>query len=215
LAQNRTAHATKADQIVQVDDRAPAKTKGFAASIPPSPELQADVARASNPATIHSEDVLTMVQLDPELLADSGEVNSATIHSDLAEIVLGTLTPGLELQADDGRALNPATIHSELDDTVTRSLEPVLALNLASLHPIVLDMDDTPAALFPHREEFDDIHAKMLSPTGPELDHDDATGWKLAPFYGLALIFLVAIVFSRQGILHVFQRDPFRQPPKP
>jgi hypothetical protein len=184
-------------------------------TVQPDPEAQADLGRAPNPATIHSEDVLTTVQPHPEVRADSGRINSATIHSDLDEILLGTLTPGLELQADNGRALNPATIHSELDDTVTRSLEPVLALNLASFHSIVLDMDDTPAAMFPHREEFDDIRAKMLLLTGPELDDDDATGSKLAPFYGVALVFLVAIVFSRQGIFHVFQRDPFRQPPKP
>jgi len=54
-----------------------------------------------------------------------------------------------------------------------------------------------------------------LPPTSPELDDDDATGWKLVPFYGLALVFLIVIVFSRQGILRMFQRDPFRQPRNP
>ena len=187
-----------------------------ALGLQPSPELESDLGKALSPHTRDSDhDVLTTVQADPELLGASGGMNRDAVHSDLDKIAPETLIPGLELQADNGRALNPATIHLELDDTVTRGLEPILALNLASLHTIVLDMDDTPAAMFPYREEFDDIRAKTLPLTAPELEDDDATGWKLAPFYSVALAFLVAIFFSRQGILREFQRDTFRQPPNP
>jgi hypothetical protein len=188
LAQDHLAHITKADQAVQVDDKGPGKTKGFVDSLPPNQELQAD---------------------------RSVTLNAETIHLDLEDFANLRLQPDQELQDDGGRKLSPDTIHSELDDTVTRGLPPVLALNLARLDAIFLETDDTPATTFSHREALDDIRAKMLPPTSPELDDDDATGWKLVPFYGLLLVSLIAIVFSRQGILRVFQRDTFRQPPNP
>jgi hypothetical protein len=219
LAQDHLAHITKADQAVQVDDKGPGKTKGFVDSLPPNQELQADRSVTLNPETIHSdpEDFATLgLQSGQELQADSGRaLNPVTIHLNLEDFANLRLQPDQELQDDGGRKLSPDTIHSELDDTVTRGLPPVLALNLARLDAIFLETDNTPATTFSHREALDDIRAKMLPPTSPELDDDDATGWKLVPFYGLLLVFLIAIVFSRQGILRVFQRDTFRQPPNP
>jgi hypothetical protein len=219
LAQDHLAHITKADQAVQVDDKGPGKTKGFVDSLPPNQELQADRSVTLNPETIHSDldDVVALgLQSGQELQADRGwALNPVTIHLDLEDFANLRLQPDQELQDDGGRKLSPDTIHAELDDTVTRGLPPVLALNLARLDAVFLETDDTPATTFSHREALDDIRAKMLPPTSPELDDDDATGWKLVPFYGLLLVFLIAIVFSRQGILRVFQRDTFRQPPNP
>ena len=117
-----------------------------------------------------------------------------------------------ELQADGGWKLNPDTTHSGLDETVTRGLRSALALKLPSLHPGVPDTDDTPVTKFPNRIGLQDWSAL---PTNPELDDDDVLGWRLVPFYGLVLVFLVAKVFSRQGIPRVFQRNTIRQPPNP
>ena len=219
LAQDHVAHITKADQAVQVDDNDPGKTKGFVDSLPPNQELQADRSVTLNPETIHSDldDVVALgPQPNQEPNLDRGRtLNPVTIHLDLEDFANLRLQPDQELQDDGGRKLSPDTIHSELDDTVTRGLPPVLALNLARLDAVFLETDDTPATTFSHRDALDDIRAKMLPPTSLELDDDDATGWKLVPFYGLLLVFLIAIVFSRQGILRVFQRDTFRQPPNP
>ncbi len=185
----------------------------------PNQEPNLDRGRTLNLEPIHSglEDPMSLaLQSSQGLQADSGwALNLEPIHLDLGDLV--TLRPQLdqEPQADRGRKLNPDTLHSELDDTVTRGLPPVLALKLARLDAIFLETDDTPATTFSHREALDDIRAKTLPPTSPELDDDDATGWKLVPFYGLALVFLIVIVFSRQGILRMFQRDPFRQPRNP
>ena len=187
LAQDHPAHITKADQAVQVDDKGPGQIKGFVDPLPPNQELQADRSVTLNPETIHS---------DPE---------------DFANL---RLQPDQEFQDDGGRKLSPDTIHTELDNTVTRGLPPVLALKLARLDASFLETDDTPATTFSHREALDDTRA-MLPPTSPELGDSDATGWKLVPFYGLLLVFLIAIAFSRQGIFRVFQRDTFRQPPIP
>ena len=219
MAQDHVAHITKADQAVQDDDNGPGKTKGFVDSLPPNQELQADRSVPLNPDTIHSDpdDVVALgPQPNQEPNLDRGRtLNLEPIHSGLEDPVSLALQSSQEPQADRGRKLNPDTLHSELDDTVTRGLPPVLALKLARLDAIFLETDDTPATTFSHREALDDIRAKTLPPTSPELDDDDATGWKLVPFYGLALVFLIVIVFSRQGILRMFQRDPFRQPRNP
>lgn len=243
LAQDHVAHITKADQAVQVDDNDPGKTKGFVDSLPPNQELQADRSVPLNPddvvalgpqpnqepnldrgrtlnlEPIHSglEDPVSLaLQSSQEPQADSGwALNLEPIHLDLEDFANLRLQPDKELQDDGGRKLSPDTIHSGLDGTVTRGLPPILALKLARLDAIFLETDDTPATTFSHRGALDDIGAKMLPPTSPELDDDDATGWKLVPFYGLLLVFLIAIVFSRQGILRVFQRNTFRQPPNP
>jgi hypothetical protein len=169
-----------------------------------------------------------MIQADPEdfanlglqsgqeLSPDSGwALNPVAIHLDLVDFANLRLQPDQEAQADAGRQLGPDPIHSEVNDTVTRGIPPVRALKLARLDSLFLEMDDTPATTFPYREALDDIRAKRLPPTRPELDDDDATGWKLAPFYGLLLVFLIATAFSREGILRVFQRDTSRQPPNP
>jgi hypothetical protein len=216
LAQDHLTHITKADQAVQVDDKGPGKTKGFVDSLPPNQELHADRSLTLNPETIHS-DLNDVVALGPhsnqEPNLDRGRTsNLEMIHLDPEDFANLRLQPDHELQDDGGRKLSPDTIHSELDDTVTRGL---LAPNLARLDANFLETDDTPATTFSHREALDDIRAKMLPPTSPELDDDDATGWKLVPFYSLLLIFSIAIVFSRQGIPRVFQRDTFRQPPNP
>ena len=218
LAQDHLAHITKADQAVQVDDKGPGKTKGFVDSLPPNQELQTDRSVTLNPETIHS-DLDDVVALGPhpnqEPNLDRGRtLNPVTIHLDLEDFANLRLPPNQELQADRSVTLNPETIHSELDETVKRGLPPVLALNLARLDAIFLETDDTPATTFSHREALDDIGAMILPPTSPELDDDEATGWKLVPFYGLLLFFLIAI-FSRQGILRVVQRGTFKQPPNP
>jgi hypothetical protein len=219
LAQDHVAHITKEDQAVQDDDNDPGKTKGFVDSLPPNQEPNLDRGRTLNLEMIHlgPEDFANPgLQSGQELQADSGwALNPVTIHLDLEDFANLRLQPDQDLQADGGRKLSPDTIHSELDDTVTRGLQPVPSLNLARLDAIFLETDDTPATTFSHREALDDIRAKMSPPTSPALDDDDATGWKLVPFYGLLLIFLIAIVFSRQGILRVLQRDTFRQPPNP
>jgi hypothetical protein len=219
LAQDHLAHITKADQAVQVDDKGPGKTKGFVDSLPPNQEPQADRSVPLNPETIHSDldDVVALeLHSNQEPNLDRGwALNPVTIHLDLEDFANLRLQPDPELQDDGRRKLSPDTIHSELDGTTTRGLPPVLALKPARLDAIFLETDDTPATTFSHRDALDDIRAKMLPPTSPELDDDDATGWKLVPFYGLLLFFLIAIAFSRQGILRVFQRDTFRQPPNP
>jgi hypothetical protein len=226
LAQDHLAKFTKVDQAMQVHDKDPGKTKGFVDSLPPDQELQADRSVTLNPETIHSDlDDVVALGLHPnqEPNLDRGRtLNLEMIHLDLENFAtLGEnittlgLQSGQELQADGGRTLSRATIHSEVDDTVKRGLPPVLARNLAHVDSVFLEEDDTPATTFPDREALDDIRVKMLPPTSPVLDDDDATGWKLVPFYGLLLVFLIAIVFSRQGILRMFQWKTFRQPPNP
>jgi hypothetical protein len=218
LAQDPVAHITKAHQAAQADDNDPGKAKGFAVSLPPSQEVQADHSVTLNLNPIHS-DLEDFANLGPqsgqEPEADSGwTLNPVTIHLDLENFANLRLQPDQELLADAGWNLSPDTIHSEVDDTLTRGLPRVLALNLARLDRIFLETDDTPATTFPNREALDDVRAKTLPPTSPELDDDDATGWKLFPFYGLVLV-LIAMVFSCQGILRMFKRDTFRQPTNP
>jgi hypothetical protein len=219
LAQDHPAHITKADLAVLVDDKGPGKTKGIVDSLPPNQELQADRSVTLNPETIHSglDDVVALgLHPNQEPNLDHGRtLNLEMIHLDLEDFANLRLQLDQELQDDGGRKLSPDKIHSELDNTLTRGLPPVLALKLARLDAIFLETDDNPATTFSHREAVDDIGAKRLPPTSPELDDDDATGRELIPFYGLLFFFLIAVVFSRQGILRVFQRDTFRQPPNP
>jgi hypothetical protein len=213
LAQDQVAHITKADQAVQADDNGPGKAKGFVDSLPPNQELQADRSVTLNPETIHSglENFATLgLQSDQQLQADSSwPLNTGTIHLELEDFATLQLQPDQELQTDAGRKLNPEPIHSELG-TLRKGLPHALALNLASLDANFLETDDASARTFPHRDALDDIRAKTLPPTIPELDDDDATGWNLAPFYGLMLVFLLALVFSRQGILRPFPQDASR-----
>jgi hypothetical protein len=241
LAQGHLAHVTKADQVEQVHDDDPGKTKGFVDSLPPNQELPADRSATLNPETIHSDldDVVALgIHPNQDQNLDRGRtLNFEMIHSDPEDATLG-LQSGQELQADSGWASNPVTIHLDLEnfatqrlqpdqelqagggrtlslDTVTRGLPSIRALNLARLDTLFLEQDDTPATTFPQRDALDNISAKTPPPTRPELADDDATGWKLVPFYGLLLVFLIPILFSRQGILRMFQRDTFRQPPNP
>jgi hypothetical protein len=187
LAQDHTAHSTKADQVVQVEDRGPGKEKGFVDSLPPGREQQADRGMTLNPDTI---------------------------HSDLNDIVTPGLPPGQDLQPDHGDTLNLETIHSDLDDIATRGLPPSLELNLsrgkslpanwqAKVAPetIVPDTDETPAAALPHRWELGDDRAKMLPSTNPQLedDEDADAGWKVVPYFGALLLFFSGIVKSGLG----------------
>jgi hypothetical protein len=149
--------------------------------------------------------------------ASGWNLNTDTIHLDVENFVTLRLEPDQELQADAGWKLNSGTMGSELD-TLTKGLPHALKLNLAKLEAKVLETDDTSARTFPHRDASDDIRAKTRPPTTtpeldddnatPELDDDDATGWKLAPFYGSVLVFLLFLVFSRQGIPRALPRDP-------
>src|SRR5262249_49745345 len=98
LAQHHAAHSTKADQVVQVDDRGPGKKKGFVDSLPPGQELQADRGRALNPDP--NDDIATL-GLPPgqELQTDRGRaLNLETIHSDLDDIATLGLPPSRDLQ---------------------------------------------------------------------------------------------------------------------
>jgi hypothetical protein len=180
----------------------------------PNQEPNLDRGRTLNLEPIHlglEDPVSLALQSSQEQQADSGwALNLEPIHLDLGDLLTLRLQPDHDLQADRGRKSNPDTIHSELYDTVMRSLRPVFALHLKRLHPIVVNTDETSATTLSDREFLEDMAAKMLPPTSPKLDDDDATGWKLVPFYGLALVFLVATVFLRQDILRVFQRDTFR-----
>jgi hypothetical protein len=178
---------------VQVDDRGHD-------SVQVAPALQADPAKAFNPETIRSDlnEVLSLrLQPGPELQADrSGALDPNTIHSSLDGIVIRNLTPGLQLQADRGRALNPAAIHKNVDDSLTRGLPPLLVVNL--------DTVETPPASWLAEVDSGLIgkyRSKKLSSTNDELYDDDEanTGWKLVPFYGVAMLFLLRQCFSRQG----------------
>jgi hypothetical protein len=130
------------------------------------------------------------LQADP-----SGELNPETIDSGLDGIVLRNPAPDLELQADRGRALYLATIHSDLDDTLTRGLPPLLVLNL---HPV----EPPPASWLAEVDSgiIGKYRSKKLSSTNDELYDDDTnTGWKLVPFYGVAMLFLLRECFRAKA----------------
>jgi hypothetical protein len=185
-----------------------------AIGLQPNQGLQADRSVTLNPDTIHADpDNIVAIGSQPNQepnVEGGGTLNLATIHLGLEDLVTPPLQSNQELQPDSGWVLDPKTIHSELDHTVARALSTGLALNRKSLHPIVLNTDETPATKDSDRDLPDDSFPKMLAPTSSELEDDDATGWKLVPLYGPALLFLVATVFSRLGILHVFQQRSSR-----
>ena len=220
---DHTAHSTKADQVVQVEDRGPGKEKGFVDSLPPGREQQADRGMTLNPDTIHSDlnDIVTLglppgqeLQPDRGMTLNPETMNPETIHSGLDDIVTLGLPPGQDLQPDHGDTLNLETIHSDLDDIATRGLPPSLELNLsrgkslpanwqAKVAPetIVPDTDETPAAALPHPWELGDDRAKMLPSTNPQLedDEDADAGWKVVPYFGALLLFFSGIVKSGLG----------------
>jgi len=187
-----------------------------AIGLQPNQGLQADRSVTLNPDTIHADpDNIVAIGSQPNQepnVEGGGTLNLATIDLGLEGLVTPPLQSNQELQPDSGWVLDPKTIHSELDHTVARALSTGLALNRKSLHPpIVLNADETPATKYSDRDLLDDMSPKILDPTSSELgdsselEDDDATGWKLVPLYGVALLFLVTTVFSRLGILHVFQ----------
>jgi hypothetical protein len=243
LAQDHVAHITKADQTVQVDDQDPGKAKGFVDSLPSNQELQADRSETLNPSpdndvaigpqanqepnvdhgrtlnlvTTHFglEEPLLTPQLQPnqELQADSSwALNPETIPSDPDGFLTQLLQLNHDPQADGGWKLNPDTTHSGLDETMVRGLRSAHTLNLRNLHLREPGTDDTPVTKFPNRIGLQDWTALSTSPV---LDDDDEIGWRLIPFFGLVLVFLIAKAFPRQGILRVFRRDATRQPPNP
>jgi hypothetical protein len=240
LAQDAVAHITKADQAVQADDNDPGKAKGFLDSPPPSQEVQTDhsVTLNLNPVHANLDEAVVLglqskqepnpdhsrtlnletLQLGPKDFATSelqaGQepqaVSGWNLNTDMIHFATLRLQPDQELQADAGWKLNFSTMGSELD-TSTKGLPYALRLNLAKLDAKFLETDVTSARTFPHRDALEDIRAETRPPTTtPELDDDDATGWKLAPFYGLVLVFLLSLVFSRQGIPRALPRDASR-----
>jgi hypothetical protein len=181
-----------------------------AIGLQPNQGLQAHRSVTLNPDTIHADpDNVVAIGSHPNQepnVEGGGTLNLATIHLGLEDLVTPPLQSNQELQPDSGWVLDLKTIHSELDHTVARALSTGLALNQKSLPPpIVLNTVETPATKYSDRDLLYDISPKISDPTSSELEDDDATGWKLVPLYGVALLFLVATVFSRLGILHVFQ----------
>jgi hypothetical protein len=176
-----------------------------AIGLQPNQEPNVDRGRTLNLETMHlglEEPVLTpALQSAHELQADSSWASGPD------KIVALQLQQNQELQADVGWKLNPDTTHSGLDETVTRGLRSPVALVLPSLHLGVPDTDDTPATTFPNRTGLRDWWSDWWSSlTNPELDDDAVIGWWLIPLYGLVLVFFVAKVLSRQGLLCAFQR---------
>jgi hypothetical protein len=198
LAQHHTVYSTKADEVVQVDDRGPGKQKGF----DNSPALQADLGKALNPDTVHSDldDIVTLglqpsqarVQPGQGLVDGGGALNPETIHSDFDEIAIPAVQPSPEVQGGGG-ALNLEAIHSDLDETMTLRLQAGQELQTgrgkslqASWQTIVPDIDDTPAtAVLPKVEQY---RPKGLLSKNPELDDDDDK-WKCVPYFGAVLLF--------------------------
>jgi len=229
LAQDHVAHTPKADQVVQIDDQGPGKAKGFVDSLPsnqdppadrsvtldPSPdndvaigfqpnqELQADRSVTLNPSL--DNDVAMGLQPNQELRAESSQtLNSGTIALGPGDFLTHLPQLSHDPQADSSQALNPGTIrsdpdeiialqlhmiHSALDDTVTR-------VKHASMHRGLSDTDDTAVIKFPNLIGLQDWTALSTSPV---LDDDDVIGWRLVPFFGLVLVFLLTKAFSRQG----------------
>jgi hypothetical protein len=110
------------------------------------------------------------------------------------------LQPNQELPAENSQTLNPGTIRSDPDEIKTRVYsqpdDTVTRVKHASMHRGVSDTDDIPVTNFPNRIGLQDWTAL---PASPELDDDDVIGWRLVPFFGLVLVFLVTKTFSRQG----------------
>ena len=203
LAQDHVAHTPKADQAVQVDDQGPGKTKGFVDSLPSNQEPPADRSVTLNPSL--DNDVAMGLQPNQELRAESSQtLNSGTIALGPGDFLTHLPQLSHDPQADSSQALNPGTIrsdpdeiialqlhmiHSALDDTVTR-------VKHASMHRGLSDTDDTAVIKFPNLIGLQDWTALSTSPV---LDDDDVIGWRLVPFFGLVLVFLVTKAFSRQG----------------
>jgi hypothetical protein len=180
-------------------------------------EPNVDHGRTANLVMMHLglEEPLPTPQLQPnqKLQADSSRaLNPEAIPSDPDGFITQVLQLKRDPQADGGWKLTPDTIHSGLDETVTKGLRSAHALNRRSLYLGEPDADDTPVTKFPNRIGLQDW---TLPPTNPELDDDDVIGWRLVPFFGLVVVFLITKAFSRQGILRVFRRDAIRQPPNP
>jgi hypothetical protein len=207
LAQNHTVYTTKADQVAQVDDRGPGKQKGFDDASALSPGLQADLGKALNPETVHSDldDIATLgLQPSQGLQVDGGAaLNLETIHSNLDEIAIPGVQPSPEVQ--DGSALNPEAVHSDLDETMTllrlqagQELQTGRGKSLrAGRQTIVPDIDDTSAtAVLPVVEEY---RPKGWS-TNPELDDDDDK-WRSIPYFGILLVFFSWIVQGGLGAI--------------
>jgi hypothetical protein len=207
LAQNHTVYTTKADEVVQADDRGPGKQKGFGDASALSPELQADLGKALTPETVHSDldDIVTLgLQPSQGVQVDGGAaLNLETIHSGLDEVAIPGVQPSSEVQ--DGGALNPEAIHSDLVETMTllrlqagQELQTGPGKSLrANRQTIVPDIDDTPAtSVLPVVEEY---RPKGWS-TNPELDDDDDK-WRSIPSFGILLVFFSWIVQSGLGAI--------------
>jgi hypothetical protein len=176
----------------------PSPDNDVAIGLQPNQEPNVDHGKTLNPATMHlglQEPLPTpQLQSNQELQAGSSwALNPATIPSDPDGFITQLLQLNRDPQADGGWKLNPDTIHSGFDETVTRGLRSALALNRRSLHLREPDTDDTPVTKFPNRIGLQDWSAL----TSPELDDDDdVIGWRLVPFFGLVLVFLITKAFS-------------------
>jgi hypothetical protein len=200
-AQDHMADTPKADQAVQVDDQGPGKAKGFVDSLPSNQDPQADRSVTLDPSP--DNNVAVGVQPNQELRGESGQtLNPGAIA--LGPFLTQLLQLSHDPQADSSQALNPGTIrsdadqiialrlhmiHSEFDDTVRR-------VKRASMDLTAPDADDGPVRKFPNLIGLQDWTAAI---TSPELDDDGVIGWRLVPFFGLVLVFLLTKAFSRQG----------------
>ena len=181
MAEDNVAHTPKADEAVPVDDQDPVKAKSVVDSLPSRQTPQADRSVTLNPSL--DNEAAIRLQPNPEWQAYNRQAfNPGAIRSDPDKVA------GLQLDM----------IHSELDDAVMR-------VKATSMDLPVPDADDSPVRNFPNRIGLQDWTALTTSPV---LDDDHVIGWRLLPFFGLVLVFLITKAFSRQGDISCIPARP-------
>jgi len=210
LPSDQQVQADRSLTLIPTVDRVPI-------GLQPNQEPNVDHGKTVNLVTMHlglEEPLLTpQLQSNQELQAGRSQaLNPGTVPGDPDGFITQLLQLNHDPQADGGWKLNPGAIHSGLYETVTRGLRSALALKLQKSHLREPGTNDTPVTKFPSRIGLQDWRP---APASAELEDDDAIGWRLVPFFGLVLVFLITKSFSRQGILRVFRRDAISQPPDP